>query len=479
MGDDYLQYNNAKYWQIGLFSLNNAATNLYMALMGYITYYANSIAGFGVVLISFLLTAMNIFDGVTDPLVGFFLDKTKGKYGKFRPFMIIGNVLMGGSVLLLFKTTHLAPKYIRVPYFIVVYAIFVIGYTLQTVVGKSGQTVITNNPKQRPVSTYFDSLYIMAAYGGVALFVSNYLIPKYKNFKNAELFNEYAFWVVLISGVATALAVVGIWGKDQEKYYGGSDKVQKIQFSSYWDIIRHNRPIRMLIIAACTNRFAATVYGHTAVSVMLFGIMMDNYSIAGLIGVITAVPTLFVVTAGIRVAQKMGQKQALVLFTGLGILFQMAMMGILAKDNVNTITMTPSKLNKISLLFIGIFILLNGCKSITNNMVVPMIADCSDYEVYRSGKYVPGLMGALFSFVDKVFVALGTAFVGIVLAAVGYNKKLPQVTDELSLGIRGTTLFLYCVMPILGWIVSLLAMKFYKLDKARMKKIQQRIHAGK
>ena len=64
------QYNSAKFWQIGFFSLNNAAANLYLALMGYISYYANSIAGFRVVLISGILTALNVFDAVTDPIVG-------------------------------------------------------------------------------------------------------------------------------------------------------------------------------------------------------------------------------------------------------------------------------------------------------------------------------------------------------------------------------------------------------------------------
>ena len=33
MSDRELEYNNAGVWQIGLFSLNNAATNLYLALL--------------------------------------------------------------------------------------------------------------------------------------------------------------------------------------------------------------------------------------------------------------------------------------------------------------------------------------------------------------------------------------------------------------------------------------------------------------
>ena len=105
-----IHYNDAKIWQIAFFSMNNTAANLYLALMGYISYYANSMAGFSVVLISSLVTAMNIFDGVTDPVVGFLLDKSKGRFGKFRPFMVAGNILMAVSAVLLFATTHLIPN---------------------------------------------------------------------------------------------------------------------------------------------------------------------------------------------------------------------------------------------------------------------------------------------------------------------------------------------------------------------------------
>lgn len=465
-----IRYNDAKLWQIAFFSMNNAATNLYLALMGYISYYANSMAGFSVVLISCLVTGMNIFDGVTDPVVGFFLDKTKGKFGKFRPFMFLGNILMAVSVVLLFVTTHEVPKYIRIPYFIVVYAIFIIGYTFQTVVAKSGQTVITNNPDKRPLSTYFDSIFIMAAYGGSALFVANYLVPKYGGFTNEDLYLEYVFWVVIVSALATALAMIGIWKKDHPGVYAHQEK-KKIKVRDYWDIILHNGPIRMLVIAACTDKFASTVYSHTTVGVMLFGIMMQDYGLSGWIGLVAAIPTLIVVSIGIKVAQKMGQKKSLVLFTALGIVFQIMMIFVLMQENINSVTFDIRHVNRISVWFVLIFVLLNGCKSITNNMVVPMIADCSDYEVYRSGKFVPGLMGALFSFVDKVFAALGTAFVGLVMLLIGYNSTFPQIGDSLTPVLRWTTIFLYCGTPIIGWVISLIVMKFYSLDKKRMREI--------
>lgn len=487
-------YNNAKLWQIGCFALNNAATNLYMAMMLYVAYYANSIAGMGVVLVSFLLTGMNIFDGITDPVAGYLLDHTEGRFGKFRPFMAAGNLLMAGSSFLLFFTTHLVPSFIRIFYFILIYMIFIIGYTFQTVVGKSGQSVLTDNPSQRPVSTYFDSLFIMASYGGISLFVSAFLVPKLGGFSSVKLFQVLTVVVIVLSAVCTALAVLGIWEKDvtirqqvREEDFEDTGELlkeevrrQKVSLKDYREIIKNNHPIQVLILSACMNRFAATVYGHTAVGVMLFGIMMGDYTIAGLIGVITALPTLLVVTGGIWIAQRFGQKKAFVLCTWAAIGLQLAMLYLLMQEEINTIHFGLSSWNGITWGFFWLFVLLNGCKSITNNMVVPMIADCTDYEVSRSGKYVPGLMGALFSFVDKVFAALGTAFVGIVLAAAGFGHRLPQISDLVTDKIRFITLFLYCVVPVIGWLCSALAMRYYKLDRKQMIKVQkQKIENGK
>ena len=96
-------YNNAKYWQIGFFSLNNAATNLYLALMGYVSYYANSMAGFGIVLISAILTALNIFDAVTDPILAFIYDKVNTPFGKVRVLLASGWLVMVLATLLMYS----------------------------------------------------------------------------------------------------------------------------------------------------------------------------------------------------------------------------------------------------------------------------------------------------------------------------------------------------------------------------------------
>lgn len=464
-------YHTAGLWQIGFFALNNGATNLYLAMMGYVSYYVNGIVGIGVMSVSIILTLLNIFDGITDPIAGFLMDKCNGRFGKFRPFMVIGNLLMIVSCICLFVFTHRIAKYLRLVFFISVYACFIIGYTFQTVVTKAGQTVLTNHPKQRPVSTTFDSLYIMAAFGSVALFVSNYLIPKYKSFTNEKLFIEFVIWVTAIGAICTVLAVIGIWSKDNEKYFGNGTVSKKVGVREYISILKGNKPIRILVLSACLNKFASSVYSNTTVGVMLFGILMQDYSIAGLIGVVTAIPTLLVVSAGIKIAQNFGQKKAFVMFTWFGILFQSLMLIQFMFGDISKISFSLHSINLMTVIFFILFVLLNGSKSITNNMVVPMIADCSDYEVYRSGNYVPGMMGAVFSFVDKVFAALATTFVGMVLSLIGYGKVFPQVEDAPDMKIKLTTIFLYCVVPIIGWVVSMIFMRYYTLDKNKMKEI--------
>ena len=125
--------------------------------------------------------------------------------------------------------------------------------------------------KQRPMITFFDSTFIMFAHGLVAFYVSVYLIEKYKTFQSQALFSEFVITVVIVAGICSALAVVGIWSKDNVKYFKlDEDKKQQIHFRDYVAIIKHNKPIRMLVIAAASNKFAQMVYGKSTVLVMLY-----------------------------------------------------------------------------------------------------------------------------------------------------------------------------------------------------------------
>lgn len=465
-------YNRAKPWQIGFFALNNTATNLYMFLFMFISYYATGIAGLLVVAVSTILTAMRIFDGITDPIIGFFIDKTKTKLGKFRPFMLIGNVILAITAVIIFKTTHLLPQGFRLLYFIFIYVLYIIGYTFQTATTKSAQTVLTNDPKQRPLFTLFDAIYNTILFIGMQMLVSVVLVPKYGGFTN-DLFNQLLIIVIPVSLIFTIMAILSIWDKDVEANWG-TGEVTKVRFRDYWPVIKRNRPLQLLIVSASTDKLANSVKGNATTTVIIYGILMANYALSGKLMLITAVPTILITMFGIQYARRLGIKKAYVVATWLSIILSLVLFGFMWLVDLKTISLSP--INLTTILYLVILSLLGGVVAIGGNIVIPMIADTSDYETQRSGQYIPGMIGTIFSLVDKLISSLATVVVGALVAMIGYKTVLPQVGETATPELFWIGMIFFIFVPILGWLASIVSMKFYKLDADEMKKIQQDIH---
>ena len=93
--------NRAKLYQLALFPLNNGATNVYFVLiLSYVAQFGSSILQLGLYA-SLMVTIMRICDAITDPIIGALMDRTSTRWGKFRPFMVIGSVIMAISADLL------------------------------------------------------------------------------------------------------------------------------------------------------------------------------------------------------------------------------------------------------------------------------------------------------------------------------------------------------------------------------------------
>ncbi|MFI3257110.1 MAG: MFS transporter [Spirochaetales bacterium] len=466
-------YNRAKLWQIGLFALNNTATNVMLFFMMFVSYYLNGIAGIAVVTVGFLLTAMRIFDGFTDPIIGFIIDRTDTKFGKFRPMMVLGYVIMLIAILILFNTLHLVPEAIRIVYFVLIYGIYVIGYTFQTACTKAAQPCLTNDPKQRPLFSLFDGIYNTILFAAGAWIVSNVLVPKHQGFTQG-LFSEFSAMALIASAVLTVCAIIGIAKKDRKELFGlGVGKTPKVKFSDYVDVIKNNRGIQMLIVAASTDKLSLTTMGNAVVAVIIFGIVGGNYAAFGELSVWTTIPTFVLLFFGVAYARKMGQKQALVLATWLSIACAVGLGALILFGDMTSLSF--ANINFFTILFAVLYVLLKGTSGVAGNIVIPMIADCADYETYRSGKYVPGMMGTLFSFVDKLISAFATTVVALICAAIGFADSFPTVDTPFSTALLYGGVFMFVGLPILGWIASLIAMKFYPLNAEKMAEIQTEI----
>lgn len=471
--------NKAKLYQLVLFPFNNGATNVYYILtITYIAYYGNGVLGLALIFATTMVTVMRLFDAVTDPIIGTLIDRTCGKFGKFRPFMVLGNIIMAISAVLLYFGTRLIPgthMTLRYAAYVLIYAVYVIGYTFQTSCTRSAQTVLTNDPKQRPLFTVFNLVASMVGMGTIQ-FLAPILRAKCGDYNTAEFFDALIPVAIVISAVLTVLAVIGIWEKDRPEYFGlGSKTSEKIKPREYIEIIKANEPLRRLMVAGAGCKLALAIATNGTVLCMLYGSMMGNYN--GLYlpmmiaGYIFSVPFFFLT---VRTSQKHGQKESLMRFVGLALLMYVGVFGLLLlwEPGNRAVNLSLTQPNLFTLLFVLTFGIGYGAYYATADMPIPMVADCSDYETYRSGKYIPGVMGTLFSLVDKLVSSLSSTVVGVAIAAIGLSK-LPGGDTPYTVGMKSIVLVLFCVVPMIAWMVTLWAMKGYSLTGERMKEIQE------
>lgn len=375
---------------------------------------------------------------------------------------------------MIISTTHLIPENFRLIYFVFVYAIYIIGYTFQTACTKAAQTVLTNDPKQRPLFSLFDAIYNTILFIGGQMLISTVLVPKHHGFTYG-FFKESFTYVIILSAIFTSLAVVSLWHKDVKENWGNVNV--KTRFRDYWPIIKGNRPLQMLIISASTDKLATLTKTNAVTVVIIYGILMGNYSLSGKLMMITAIPTIIITFIGIGYARKLGLKRAYVLSTWLCLALSGIMFLFLVVTDLTKISITP--LNGNTIIFLILLALITGIASVGGNIVIPMIADCSDYEFYCSGRYIPGMIGTIFSFVDKLISSVSTAFVGFMVALIGFKTALPTVDTPKSPELFTMGMMFFIGIPMFGWLCSLVAMRFYSLDRDKMQEVQQVIYDRK
>lgn len=543
--------NRAKKWQIALFPFNNAATNVYFAFYSYFTYYAlmyltgSTATAIGGTVVSaglaFAVSTFNgifaplmrVFDGITDPILGGIMDRTKTKFGKFRPFMIIGNVILAISVILMMIVFRAVPDsvaWLRWVCFIVCYVIYVIGYTCQCACTKAGQTCLTNDPKQRSqfviwnmVGQIGSIVLINVLAGGIltneaicpkGLIVTEVTENGYTVAELIAIFTEknidysglnlvegalYTYSrgagygpvfynimvpvVVLLSAAYTAMAVAAIWNKDRPQFWGISEKPAKMK--DYVGIIKGNKEIRWLMISSGLNKLASTVATSGAVAFLLYGCLMGDYN--GLFIPFYALCFIFMglfFVWGSATAGKKGQKRGVAQFTLFAILFYIGVLVLLCiydHDNPSTWLSLYKiddsgfhlTINAYTIFFIVFYGCGYGAFNCCDQLTIPMVADCTDFETYRSGNYVPGIMGTIFSLVDKIISSLQTLLLTLfIVVLVPGLDMLPVEETQYMPGMELSTIICFCLLPMASWLITSFCMTRYSLSGKKMVEVQ-------
>lgn len=188
-------------------------------------------------------------------------------------------------------------------------------------------------------------------------------------------------------------------------------------------------------------------------------------------------PGILVTVGAAQLARRKGLRFAYVTALQLGIVGLVGLTFLLLPARPGMLDLTNWNLYTVA--FFVIYIIARYASSAPSGLVLTMGADITDYETSVSGRYLSGMIGTIFSLTDSIASSFAPMVIGFVLAAIGFGKQYPTVETAFSGDLRMATIVLLTVIPIVVLCVSLFLMKFYKLDREEMARIQEKIHVMK
>jgi len=448
-----VNYDRAKWWQVMLFQVNNAATNIhFIFFLYYFLVYTTDSLGLAAVITGAMMTVARLLDAITDPIIGMWIDRTDSKFGKFRPFMAAGSIILTISLIAMFWGVKFQSNFGYYAYIGIWYVVWVIGYTLQATCTKGAKAILTNDPKQRSLGQGYDAVFNTIV--GVAVVIGVPILLKTKGITNASTWKTIAIGIAIVSSFLTIVSMLAIWSKDNNKHY--TVLKNKVSLKEYIPLLKNNKALKGLLIAASTNKLAGSVYA--GVGAYLYIYIMGDIGLQSKVGMIGLPIGILGAIVGTIIAIKISKKASFIFGTWASIAV-----------NILILIIRPFSMQSFTI-FIAFMALITMFNNLTQTTVGGMIADVVDYEHWQSGKFMPGMVSTGFSLVDKLMSSLSGLVIGGTLAIVSFVAGM-----ELTPGLFWGIMFLMFLIPLFGHIASILGMKLYPIDRKFYNKIRKEI----
>lgn len=469
---------------------NIIATGLY--------FYFQNVICLPAMALGWIMAIARVWDAVNDPMMGTIVDKTRTKWGKCRPYLIIFPAIIGVITILTFvngnyaEASTAAQKALIIGWAAVSYVAWGMLYTVCDIPLWGITSLITEDENDR--SKILGLARIAAGIGGLGVLVvqiaqviaSVFVNKGYESSKATQ----YGFicTVIVMTVISTVLfEFAGICTREKveqsEKHY---------TFKENFQIMFRNKPFRQILISGILRSpiqllmiiiMTLATYYYANGDFMNLLKFNDDGSIAGInlemfFGVLMIAAGLFIgqfVTMGITpVLLKKIEKKTLYNFYSIAGAVPLFLIYVFYKlSGGNLIGVMWS-------LLIGLcFFLAGGAFGGINVMQSVMIADCVDYEEYTNGVRTDGVFFSGQSFITKLSAGIATILSSAVYNAVGYsgknvdimNKALKEGASFITYdGGSGagkyaqTMFFLISVVPAIGMLLSVLPTIKYALS---------------
>lgn len=467
---DGVQYRRAKLWQIICYACNGLVGMSVYSLIGMASYSASIGYGITTAAVGIILTCSRILDGITDPLLAFVYDRVNTKFGKLRILMVAGFLIEALALYGMF--TGFSSKGLGLPVFTLLYIVYIIGYTITNMTAQTIPAIMTNDPRQRPTigvwTTAFNYLVPMA----MSMIFNVVLLPKCGGTYNQAFLSAACNMTLLAAGIGTALVCLGVSAYDKPETFVGTKKSEPLKMSDIVEVLKHNKPLQCYIASNASDKLAQQVASQAIINTLFNGILIGNMGLATILTVISMVPSIFFAAFGAKYVGKHGSKKGIVTWTYVSMTITAALVLFFNFGDPTQIGVMGSP----SMIFYVVLTLLqNGSNMCITTSNTSYMADAIDFELDRSGRYIPAVVSGTYSLVDKLITSFAAVIATGAVALLGYTTTMPQPTDPCTSAIFWMTLSLKFGLPLIGWIITLIAMRNCPLTKEEMVNVQKRI----
>ena len=380
-----------------------------------------------------VIFAVRIFDALTDPLMGFIVDNTRTRWGKFKPWIVIGTILTPIFTILIFTDFGLQGSG-----FIVAFAIFYImwgiSYTLHDISYWSMLPSLSVNQKEREKIGAFARIFANIG----LFFVVVSLLPLTGLF--GERFGSpqrgfFAF-AILLTVIMVAGLCVTIFGVKETGIV--TAKKQNTPIRELFGIIVKND--QLLITAIAMSLFMIGYMTTTTFGVYYFIYAYGDEGMFSIFAAILGVSQLTALSVFPLFSKRFNRKT---LYTGAIISISI---GYVLFFFAPTTTM----------LFIGIAgVMIFFGQAFIQLLMLMFLADSVDYGHWKFGKRNDSISFSIQPFINKLGGAVGTGIVGVVAIVSGINvaETAADVSPEGIMLMKVAILIFPLVCIVVSYIL--------------------------
>ncbi len=401
----------------------------------YLTIYYTDIVGLAPAIVSVIMMGARIWDAINDPMMGAIAERTRSKFGRFRPYIAFGCPFLAIFAVLTFTNPFGGGSAAGAIWAAVTYIIAGMLYTLVNIPYAALSGVMTEDANQRNkintsrnIGMNLGMVIVNALSAGLALRFSG---------EGAEVANGHGYMMTaLIYAIISIPLFLIVFATAKEKVqsmhgtqaFSFKDTVNNLVRNKYLMIITL---IMLLQMTAFMGRIAVTSYYviYCLGSFTMIALIMTIPSLGGIIG------SFFVPFF----AKRFGKRAVL-------------MVSMLIQA-VGLLVIYFAPFDNVTMVLVGCWIF--GLFNVGFPMTLSMVADSVDYMELKTGIRTDGTAYATYGLATKVGNAIGGSIGVLLLAAFGYVANAEQTVEAMN-GINIVVNLIPAILFILGAAACLL-----------------------